>query len=135
MSVRNLEIKLEKDEHGSYRILAPRFRPVSAETNDQVQWFFTVDFPGAEHPSPAKAEVIFEQSPFFGDFSGGFTIWESAPFVTQLIRGDAVGAEQDDEAFYKYTVIVTPPDGSEIRLPPLDPSVMVRRRRMRPSEV
>jgi hypothetical protein len=135
MSVRTLQIKLEKDEHGSYRILAPRFRPISADTKDQVQWIFVVEFPNAEHPSPAKAEIIFERSPFIGDFSGSFTIWENAPYVTQFIRDDAVGAEADAEESYKYTVIVTPPDGAEIRLPPLDPSVMVRRRRMRPSEV
>jgi hypothetical protein len=136
MSIRAVNITLDQDTSGKYVVDVSRFvRNTSARSFDQVIWTFAVIFFGAEHPSPANARVIFEDSPFLNDFTGEFIVWETAPHVSNIVRNDSVGPGEQDSESYKYTIIVTDPDGGTITLPPLDPNVLVRRRRLFPYEI
>ena len=123
-----ISIKLLKDSDGTYAIdVHPTTLLLSpTDTDDE---FVSVAFdliPDVPQPNQAKAVVIFSDTPFDEENGAGHTVLPGAPAIFSALRPDSVGASEDSQTLYKYTITVTTPEGTE--LPPLDPQVMVRRR-------
>jgi hypothetical protein len=126
-----ISINLLKDSNGEYAIdVHPTTILVSPSDPGEDQ-FVTLTFdviPEVPPPHQAKAVVAFSKTPFDEENGANHTVFAGAPAVFASLRPDSVGEPETSVALYKYTITVTTPEG--IELPPLDPQVMVRRRRV-----
>lgn len=126
-----ISIKLLKDSFGEYAIdVHPLVLRVSPTDDEEVILSFELDFEPSTTPNLAQAVVSFEQTPFDEEPRTQHRINVGAFTIPNPLRADAVGADDPDLSFYKYTVTVTTPEGTE--LPPLDPHVMVKRKKVSP---
>lgn len=126
-----ISIKLLKDSFGAYAIdVHPLVLRVSPVDNEEVILTFELDFEPSTTPNLAQAIVSFEQTPFDEEARTEHRINVGSFTIPNPLRNDAVGPNESDDSFYKYTVTVITPEGTE--LPPLDPHVMIRRRAVSP---
>jgi hypothetical protein len=126
-----ISIKLLKDSFGTYAIdVHPTVLRVSPADNEEVILTFELDFEPSTTPNLAQAIISFEQTPFNEEPLTQHRLNVGSITIPNPLRDDAVGPNDPDVSFYKYTVTVITPEGTE--LPPLDPHVMVKRKTVSP---
>lgn len=126
-----ISIKLLKDSNGTYAIDVHPTTLLVSPNDDTDDQFVTMAFdliPDVPPPNQAKAVVTFSNTPFSEENGVNHTVLPGGPAIFAALRQDSVGNSEESQALYKYTITVTTPEGTE--LPPLDPQVMVRRRRV-----